>query len=417
MIVRPFRGLRPRADLAQAIASPPYDVLDSEEARALAKGNPDSFLHVIKPEIDLDPDIDVYDERVYSTGADNLKAMIEDGRMVRDESPAFYIYRLVMEQRTQTGIVGAAAVQDYLDDQIKKHEFTRPDKEKDRIRLNDALDATPGPIFLTYRPLPELNAVVNGQVDRKPDVDFVAPDGVSHTLWKVDDAAVCRKIENLFTGIRATYVADGHHRSAAAVKLSEQRAARIEAPRGDEPIFYFMAVHFPSDQLHVLDYNRVVADLNGLDPEVLVERIEVAGFHVKPDWRTRKPQHRGSFGMYVNGAWSLLTAKPEIIPEKDVVGRLDVSILTSRLLQPILGIGDPRTDKRIDFVGGIRGMDELERRVDSGREAIAFSLWPTALDEVMSVADAGLVMPPKSTWFEPKLRSGLVVQLLGGERL
>jgi uncharacterized protein (DUF1015 family) len=417
MIVRPFRGLRPREDLAESIASPPYDVLNSEEARQLAEGNPDSFLHVIKPEIDLDPGIDVHDESVYARGADNLRAMIEDGRMVQDESPAYYIYRLVMGDREQTGILGAAAIQDYLDDRIKKHEFTRPAKEKDRIRLNDALNATPGPIFLTYRSLPELNALVNGQVDRKPDVNFAASDGVNHTLWKVDDPAVCSKIETLFGGIRESYVADGHHRTAAAAKLSEQRAGAIESPRGDEPSFYFMAVHFPSDQLHVLDYNRVVADLNGLDSEALVERIEGAGFHVKPDWRTRKPLHRGSFGMYVAGAWSLVTAKPEIIPENDVVGRLDVSILTSRLLQPILGIGDPRTDKRIDFVGGIRGMGELERRVDSGQDAIAFSLWPTSLDEVMAVADASLVMPPKSTWFEPKLRSGLVVQLLDGDRL
>jgi uncharacterized protein (DUF1015 family) len=417
MIVRPFRGLRPRADLADRIASPPYDVLNSEEARELAGDNPDSFLHVIKPEIDLDPSIDVHDDQVYAQGAANLNAMVEDGRMVRDESPAFYIYRLVMDERTQTGILGAAAIQDYLDDRIKKHEFTRPDKEKDRIRLNDALDSTPGPIFLTYRPLPELNALVNGQIDREPDVDFVASDDVRHTLWKIDDPTVCAKIEALFGGIRESYVADGHHRSAAAAKLCEQRAASIDSPTGEEPCFHFMAVHFPADQLHVLDYNRVVADLNGLDPETLVQRIEGAGFHVKPDWRSRKPLHRGSFGMYVAGSWSLLTAKPEIIPENDVVGRLDVSILTTQLLQPILGIGDPRTDKRIDFVGGIRGMSELERRVDSGRDAIAFSLWPTSLDEVMSVADAGLVMPPKSTWFEPKLRSGLVVQPLDGERL
>jgi len=417
MIVRPFRGLRPRAGLAERIASPPYDVLNSEEARRLAERNPDSFLHVIKPEIDLEAGIDVYDDRVYAKGAENLKAMIGDGRMVRDESPAYYIYRLVMDGRAQTGILGAAAVQDYLDDRIKKHEFTRPDKEKDRIRLNDALNATPGPIFLTYRPLPELNALVNGQVDRDPDVDFVAPDGVNHTLWKIDAPAVCAKIEALFGKIRASYVADGHHRTAAAAKLCEQRAAAIKSSSRDGPWFHFMAVHFPSDQLRVLDYNRVIADLNGLDPETLVARVEEAGFHVKPNWRTKKPLHRGSFGMYVAGAWSLLTAKPQIIPENDVVGRLDVSILTTHLLQPILGIGDQRTDKRIDFVGGIRGMGELERRVDSGRDAIAFSLWPTSLDDVMSVADTGLVMPPKSTWFEPKLRSGLVVQLLEGDRL
>ena len=417
MIVRPFRGLRPRADLAEAIASPPYDVLSSEEARRLAAGNRNSFLHVIKPEIGLAPEIDPYDDQVYAKGAGNLRAMIADGRMVRDEAPAYYVYRLVMDDVGQTGILGAAAVQDYLDGVIKKHESTRPHKEQDRIRLNGALNATPGPIFLTYRPIPELNAVVNGQVDRVADVDFVAPDGVTHTLWKVDDPAACSKIESLFGSIRAAYVADGHHRSAAAAKLCAERAAAIEEPTGDEPCFYFMAVYFPSDQLRVLDYNRVVKDLNGLDLEALLERIEEAGFHVKPGWRTRKPLHRGSFGMYVAGQWFLLSARSEVIPEDDVVGRLDVSILTKRLLQPVLGIGDLRSDKRIDFVGGIRGMEELERRVDSGRDAIAFSLWPTSFDEVMSVADAELVMPPKSTWFEPKLRSGLVVQLLDGDRL
>ena len=417
MIVRPFRGLRPQAGREEAIASPPYDVLDSDEARRLAQGNPDSFLHVIKPEIGLDPSIGVYDDRVYELGAANLRAMIADGRMVRDATPAFYIYKLVMDGQAQTGILGAAAVQDYLDDKIKKHEFTRPDKEKDRIRLSDALNALPGPVFLTYRPLPELNAVVNGQIDREPDVDFVAPDAVRHTLWKVDEPAICGKIEALFGQIRRTYVADGHHRSAAAAKLGAQRAELVEAPTGDEPCFFFMAVHFPSDQLRVLDYNRVIADLNGLDRQTLVDRIEDAGFHVKTDWRTRRPHHRGSFGMYVAGEWSLVTAKPAIVPEDDVVGRLDVSILTTRLLQPILGIGDPRTDKRLDFIGGIRGMEELERRVDSGAAAVAFALWPTSLDDVMSVADAGRVMPPKSTWFEPKLRSGLVVQSIEGERL
>jgi len=417
MIIRPFRGLRPRHGMAERIASPPYDVLDSDEARELAGGNPDSFLRVIKPEIDLHPEIDVHDDRVYTRGAENLRAMIADGRMVRDEAPSFYIYRLIMDGQAQTGILGAAAVQDYLDDKIKKHEFTRPDKERDRIKLNAALGATPGPIFLTYRPLPELSAVVNGQVDREPDVDFVAPDGVTHTLWKVDDPAVCSQITGLFEKIRSTYVADGHHRSAAAAKICAELAADIESPTGNEPCFHFMAVHFPSDQLRVLDYNRVVADLNGLDAEALVARIEEAGFHVKRGWRTKRPYHRGSFGMYVDGGWSLLTAKPEIIPEDDVVGRLDVAILTDRLLQPILGIGDPRTDRRLDFVGGIRGMEELERRVDTETAAVAFALWPTSLDEVMAVADAGQVMPPKSTWFEPKLRSGLVVQLLEGETL
>jgi uncharacterized protein (DUF1015 family) len=391
--------------------------LNSDEARQLATGNPDSFLHVIKPEIDLPPETDPYSEQVYATGAENLQSLIASGRMVQDEAPSYYIYRLVMDGQAQVGIVGAASVQDYLDEKIKKHEFTRPDKEQDRIRLNDALDATPGPVFLTYRGLPELNALINGLIDRKPEVDFVAPDGVQHSLWKVDDKTTCSKIEGLFCSVRESYVADGHHRTAAAAKIAAMRQAQLENPTGEEPCHYFMAVHFPSGQLRVLDYNRVVKDLNGLDVETLVQRIDEAGFHVKPDWKMKKPLHRGSFGMYVEGGWYLLTAKPEIANREDAVAGLDVSILTDRLLKPILGVGDVRTDKRIDFVGGIRGMEELERRVDSGRDGIAFALWPTSLEEVMAVADDNEVMPPKSTWFEPKLRSGLVVQLLGGDRL
>ena len=265
MIVKPFRALRPRADLASKIASPPYDVMNSAEAREMAAGNADSFLHVIKPEIDLPEDADPYGDDVYAKGAENLQQLIADGRMLRDDAPAYYVYRLVMDGQSQTGIVGAAAVQDYLDDKIKKHEFTRPEKEQDRIRLNDALDAMPGPVFLTYRALPELNALVTGQMDRQPKVDFTAPDGVQHTLWKVDDATVCDKIEQLFGSVRATYVADGHHRTAAAAKIAAMRQAQLEESTGNEPCHYFMAVHFPSDQLRVLDYNRVITDINGLD--------------------------------------------------------------------------------------------------------------------------------------------------------
>jgi len=417
MIVRPFRGLRPRADLGSRIPSLPYDVLSSEEAREMARDDPYTFLHVIKPEIDLDPSLDPYDDRVYAKGAENFRAMRERGWLVRDERPSYYVYRLTWEGRAQTGILCAAAVSDYLEDRIKKHEHTRPEKENDRVRLNQALSATPGPVFLTYRPLPELNALVTGITAREPALAFAAEGGLEHALWQVDEAAVSAKIGKLLGVTRRAYVADGHHRAAAAARVGKERCAALDDPGGDEPCHYFLAAYFPADQLRVLDYNRVVADLNGLDVESLVERVTRAGFHVKPDHRGRRPPNRETFGMYVGGRWYLLTADAELVDSSDVVRRLDVSILTEHLLQPILGIGDPRTDRRIDFVGGIRGMDELERRVDSGRDAVAFALYPTSVQDVMDVADAGKIMPPKSTWFEPKLRSGLVVQLLDGDRL
>jgi uncharacterized protein (DUF1015 family) len=417
MLVKPFRGLRPEQALAARIPSPPYDVLSSAEARTLAADDPYSFLHVIKPEIDLDPSISPYDDSVYETGRKNLARMIDRGQLVRDPRPAFYVYRLVMGDHAQTGVLGAAAVQDYLDDRVKRHEHTRPEKEDDRVRLNAALGVNPGPVFLTYRPLPEMNANVTGATAGEPTVHFRSPDGVEHTLWVVDDPSVTGRIETLFGKVRCSYVADGHHRAAAAAKVGTRRIATIESPTGAEPANYFLAAHFPSDQLRILDYNRVVTDLNGLDPPTLIERIEAAGFHVKQKPRPRRPPHRQTLSMYVEGTWYLLTARAEIVPDADVVRRLDVALLSDHILRPILGLGDPRTDRRIDFVGGIRGMDELERRVDSGQDAVAFALYPTALEEVMAVADAGEVMPPKSTWFEPKLRSGMVIQSLDGDRL
>lgn len=417
MIVKPFRGLRPRADLAARIPSLPYDVLNSDEARELAGDDPYSFLHVIKAEIDLPVETPPGDDAIYAMARRNLDHMIDEGWMVRDEQPSYYIYRLVMDGRPQIGIVGAAAVADYVSGRIKKHEFTRPDKEKDRIALNDALDAHPGPVFLTYQPLPELNALIKGLIATQADVDFTASDGVQHTLWVVADPTQVADIQRLLGAVRASYVADGHHRTAAAAKIAKMRVEGLESSTGDEPCHYFMAVHFPVDQVRVLDYNRVVRDLNGLDAEGLIERIGAAGFQVDPGHGAKRPPHAETFGMYLEGRWYLLRPRTEIIPEGDVVGQLDVSILTDRLLQPILGIGDPRTDQRIDFVGGIRGMQELERRVDSGRDAVAFAIYPTRLQQVMKVADAGKVMPPKSTWFEPKLRSGMVVQRIDGDRL
>lgn len=410
MQIKPFRGLRPRPDLAARIPSYPYDVVSAEEARELARDDPYSFLHVIRPEIDLDPDVNPHDDRVYARGRENLAAMIENGWLARDARPAYYVYQLVMDGRAQTGILGASAVRDYVEDRIKKHEHTRPDKEEDRVRLNDALSAHPGPVFLTYRGLPEINAVVKGILTSGPAVDFTAPDGIAHRLWVVDDPALVQGIERLFTAVRETYVADGHHRAAAAARVGALRQARTGGASA-EGSAYFMTALFPVDQIRVYDYNRVVRDLNGLDPQALVSRLDAAGFRVKRGHAGKKPPAAGSFGMYVAGRWYLLTAPAESIPD-DVLGRLDVSILTRSVLEPILGVGDQRTDPRIDFVGGIRGMDELERRVNGDRAAVAFALYPTSLEDVMRVADAGQVMPPKSTWFEPKLRSGMVIQPL-----
>lgn len=403
MDVKPFRGLRPRKDLAARIPSWPYDVISSDEARKLAEDDPYTFLHVIKPEIDLAPDIDPHDDRVYAKARENLLAMQERGWMVRDERPAYYVYRLTAGEHSQVGLMGAAAVQDYLEGRIKKHEHTRPDKEQDRVRLNDALGATPGPIFLTYAPRPGLNEVVDTVVACDPEASFVAPDGVEHTLWVVDDPVACSRIEKEFSEIPATYVADGHHRTAAAARVAAGRAGSAR---------HFLAVHFPADQVRVLDYNRVVRDLGGLDAASFLSRVAEAGFDVRSGWVEKRPPSRGNFGMYLDGGWHLLAALPGIVPTGDVVEQLDISILSRNLLEPVLGIGDPRTDDRIDFVGGSRGMEELEARVDSGRFAVAFALYPTSLEDVMAVADEGRVMPPKSTWFEPKLRSGLVVQLL-----
>lgn len=406
MQIKPFRGLRPRADLATRIPSYPYDVLDSDEARELARDDPYSFLHVIKPEIDLDPAIDPHDDRVYAGGRQHLDGMLVRGWLVREPQPAYYVYQLVMDGRAQTGILGASAVQDYVEDRIKKHEHTRPDKEEDRVRLNDTLSVHPGPVFLTYRGLPEINAVVNGITTHEPAVDFVAPDGIAHRLWVVDDPKLVDKIETLLGDVRQTYVADGHHRAAAA--------ARVGALRKDQAggaAAFFMTALFPADQIRVLDYNRVVRDLNGLDPQTFVSRLESAGIKVKKGHSAKRPPGPGSFGMFLDGQWYLLTAPADNTAD-DAVERLDVSLLTRTVLGPILGIGDQRTDPRIDFVGGIRGMEELERRVETGRDAVAFALHPTSLDDVMRVADSGQVMPPKSTWFEPKLRSGMVIQSL-----
>lgn len=413
MNVRPFRGLRPRADLAARIPSLPYDVLDSDEARALAKGDPYTFLHVVKSEIDLDPAIGPADERVYAKARENFRAMRAAGWLVRDPRPAFYLYRQWMGDRAQTGVVGAASVDDFLLGRIKKHEHTRPDKEDDRTRHAEAIDAHPGPVFLAYRGRAEIDALVAAGTGRRADVEFRAVDGIGHALWVVDDPTAAAKLESALAAIPVSYVADGHHRAAAYARLATMRRARARIVSGNEPFNRFLSVHFPAAELAILDYNRLVRDLNGLDSSRLVARIAAEGFDVEEPWPAKRPPARASFGMYLGGMWRLVTARPGTVHPDDPVKSLDVSVLQERILGPILGVEDPRTDPRIAFSGGIRGVDELSRRVDSGEHAVAFAMYPTSLDDVMRVADAGDVMPPKSTWFEPKLRSGMVVYDLG----
>jgi uncharacterized protein (DUF1015 family) len=412
MIIRPFRALRPVRDLAPRIASYPYDILDAGEARELARGDEHTFLHVEKPEIDLDPDVDPYDARVYAKGRENLRAMVERGWLVRDERPAYYLYRLVSGEHAQIGIAGIAAVEDYLSDRIRKHEHTRPEKELDRTRHMEALDADAGPILVAYRGIPEMNALVRGASTREPDVDFVAADGIGHSIWVVDDPATCERIESLFGRVPATYIADGHHLAAAAARVARQRREAEASPAGEAADDFVLAVHFPARELRTLGYHRIVRDLNGLDPEAFLDRARAAGFTVKARHRAKRATRRGTFATYLAGEWYLLTAGSEIVPADDPVRSLDASVLDERLLRPILGTGDPRTDRRLDFVGGSRGTDELQRRVDSGDAALAIALYPTPIEDVMKVADAGRVMPPKSTWFEPKLRSGFFIHPL-----
>jgi len=412
MNVKPFRGLRPRADLAAKIPSLPYDVLDSSEARALAQGDPYTFLHVVKAEIDLDPSIDLHDARVYAKARDNFRAMRENGWFVRDERPAFYLYRQQMGDHVQTGVVGAASVSDYLEGRVKKHEHTRPDKEDDRTHHADAIGAHAGPVFLAYSGRPAIDALVASGTRRDPAADFVAGDGIGHALWVVDDPAEVARFEAALGEVPASYIADGHHRAAAYARVARVRRERAPGATGDQPFDRFLAVHFPAAELRILDYNRLVRDLNGLEPSGLLRRIEAAGFDLVTPWPGKSPWESATFGMYLEGVWRLLVARLGTVIEQDPVKRLDVSVLQDRILRPILGVGDPRTDARIAFCGGIRGVAELMRRVDSGEHAVAFAMHPTSLEDVMRVADAGAVMPPKSTWFEPKLRSGMVVHLL-----
>ena len=406
--IQHFRAYRPKAELAARVASVPYDVVNTAEARQLAGGNPYSFLHVCRPEIDLPEGMDEHDDRVYATGAANLKKFIAGGILVRESEESLYVYQQRMGEHVQAGLVALCSVREYEENLIKKHEFTRRDKEDDRTRHLSAQNANAEPVFLTYRAQAEIDAMVDTVRRSGPLYDITAPDGIVHTVWRVSAPAMVARLIELFRGVAAFYIADGHHRTAAAVRYAQACRARNPHPTGNEPYEFFMAVVFPHDQLKVLDYNRVVKDLNGLAPEQFLARIGEK-FEVSSALN-RQPSQAASFGMYLQGKWYTLRARAGSYPAGDPIKRLDVSILQDNLLSPVLGIGDPRTDSRIDFVGGIRGMDELERRVN-GADAVAFSLYPASLDQLIAVADAGQVMPPKSTWFEPKLRSGLLVRL------
>lgn len=408
--IQPFRAWRPEPSLAEQVASPPYDVVSSEEARAMAADRPLSFLHVVKPEIDLPEDVDVYSDRVYATGAANLRRLMDDGVLQREQEPSFYLYRQRMGDHVQTGVVAGASVDEYEGDLIKKHEFTRRVKEDDRTRHIDALDANTGPVFLTYHARPSIDALITRLTEAEPVYDFVAADGVQHVLWVVSEPADREALKAAFADVPELYVADGHHRSAAGTRIRAMRRDANPHHRGDEQYNFFLSVIFPHDQMMIMDYNRVVRDLNGRSVDDLLTEIG-ADFEVR-EADTGRPASAAHFGMYVDGRWFELAAKTHCLASDDPVKRLDVAILQDRLLAPILGIGDPRSDERIDFVGGIRGLGELERKVDSGAWAVAFALHPTSITQLFSVADAGQVMPPKSTWFEPKLRSGLIVRPL-----
>uniref|UniRef100_A0A7V1ZGW2 DUF1015 domain-containing protein n=1 Tax=Thermoanaerobaculum aquaticum TaxID=1312852 RepID=A0A7V1ZGW2_9BACT len=406
--VRPFRALRPRPELAAQVAAPPYDVVSSEEARKLAQGKPYSFLHINKPEIDLPPDVDLYDDRVYAQGASNLRKFMAEGVFFREQEPRFYVYQQKMGNHVQAGVVAAVSVAEYDAGLIKRHELTRKDKEDDRTRHVDELNANDEPVFLTYRQLAAIDALVDQVRAGAPLYDFVADDGIGHTVWVVP-SELAANLQQAFQQVPALYVADGHHRTAAAARVGRERKAKNPQHRGDEPYNYFMAVLFPHNQLQILDYNRVVKDLGGLSPEAFLSKV-AEKFRVEKA-SSGRPEKRHQFGMYLQGQWYRLEAVPGSFREDDPIGSLDVSILQENLLAPVLGITDPRTDKRIDFIGGIRGLSALEQRVAEGW-AVAFALYPTSLEQVMAVADAGLIMPPKSTWFEPKLRSGLLVRTL-----
>ncbi|MBI3045475.1 MAG: DUF1015 domain-containing protein [Betaproteobacteria bacterium] len=410
-LIRPFAGLRPAAGRAAEVIAPPYDVLSSDEARARAAGKPWSFLHISKPEIDLPVGINPYAPEVYAKAAENLGLMLRSGTLVRDPAPCYYAYRLIMGAHTQTGLVAAASVADYDTNRIRKHEHTQTDKENDRVRQIEALNAQTGPVMIGYPGAQGVDDLLARCSAGAPDADAAAADGVRHSLWVVRDAGIQAQLTRAFDAMPAIYIADGHHRSAAASRVAAARRAANPRHTGDENYNYFLVVIFPHHQMQILDYNRVVADLNGMDATAFLARVR-ENFSVETSATPAKPARPGEFGLYVAGRWYRLAIHRRLIPVDDPVARHDATLLSDHLLGPILGIKDLRRDKRIDYVGGIRGLAELEKRVNSGEMSAAIALHPTSMEDLMAVAEAGKVMPTKSTWFEPKLADGLVSHVL-----
>jgi len=409
--IYPFPALRPAEEYAEKIQSPPYDVINSEEAREIAKGNPYSFLHVVKPEIDLPPETGLYDEEVYLKAKENFEKMIREGYMIKEQSPCFYIYEQFMGSHHQTGIVAGASVDEYQSGLIKKHEHTRADKEEDRTKHVITLNANSGPVFLTYEARQEITDFIEG-LKKKYDVLYsIEADGIKHIIYRVSEDKDIAEIERLYEAVPALYIADGHHRAASGARARELKKANNPNHTGSEEYNRFLAVIFPHNQLFIMDYNRVVRDLNGLSAAQFLDKL-AEKFTIEEQAVQYKPDAVHYFGMYLGGKWYKLTAKKGTLVDNDPVRGLDVSILQENVLDPLLGIQNPRKDKRIDFIGGIRGLGEIERLVDSGAFAVGFAMFPTQIEQLISVADAGLVMPPKSTWFEPKLRSGLLVHSL-----
>ena len=404
-LIRPFAGLRPVPEHAKDVAAPPYDVLNSAEARLRAAGKPDSFLHISKAEIDLAEGIDPYDPSVYAKAAENLQRLIDQGTLMREDQPRYYVYRLTMGEHVQTGLVAAASVKHYDTNRIRKHEFTRPAKENDRVRQIEALKAQTGPVLLAYKSDDEVDALLNKVTEGAPLYDLTADDGIGHVFWVIEDQAITDKLSAAFDAMTAIYIADGHHRSASA-----SRVAKTIGGTDDDMSHYFLSVIFPHKQMKIFDYNRVVTDLNGLSKDDFISKVK-ENFSCTKESTPVKPSKATEFGMYIDKEWYRLNINNDLLSSHPVE-KLDVSLLANNLLAPFLNITDPRTDPRIDFVGGIRGLEGLEKRVDSGEMAVAFSMYATSMEDLMSVADANEVMPPKSTWFEPKLADGLVSHVL-----
>lgn len=410
-IFKPFKAFRPISNKAKEVASYPYDIVNSEEARELVKNNPNSFLRVGKPEVDLDPNISLYDKKVYEKGKENLNNLIDRGILKEDPSPCYYVYSLTMDGRTQNGLVGCASIDDYWNDVIKKHEHTRKQKEEDRCEHVRVTNAHTGPIFLTYKDEKEINDLVKRIKENQPDNDHISDDGIRHQTWVINNAEDIEFIKNKLASVPNFYVADGHHRSAAAAIVGKERREANPNHTGKENYNRFLAVLFPASELHIMDYNRLVVDLNGNSVSEFLEKVSEKFFVEKSSSKV-SPSKKGEFGFYCEGNWYKWTIKPEFVDLSKPVESLDVAILQKFVLDGLLGIEDPRIDDRIDFVGGIRGLDELVRRVDIGGMKAAISMYPTSIEELMNIADAGKVMPPKSTWFEPKLRDGLFVHFL-----